>query len=186
MATNILHHPSLPPRIPAVARILSQFDRPKLEGFIAVAIELLDVVDGDPDLESDPCNEGEPEFDPQSRELVNAHPNTDPNSDAEQSAWVERLDQTKPALTHPSGYLQADEDAEDDDGDGDCTDDEPAFSAAQRRIANAGGNGPGCTISDPDAEHDGAERETWGHWLDHPAELHRGKRSGWNDGPEAA
>jgi hypothetical protein len=38
--------------MPAVARILSRFDRPKLEGFIAVAIGLLDVLDGDPDEEA--------------------------------------------------------------------------------------------------------------------------------------
>ena len=37
--------------MPAVARILSRFDRPKLEGFITVAIGLLDVLDGDPDFE---------------------------------------------------------------------------------------------------------------------------------------
>lgn len=37
--------------MPAVTRILSRFDRPELEGFIAVAIGLLDVLDGDPDVE---------------------------------------------------------------------------------------------------------------------------------------
>jgi hypothetical protein len=34
-----------------VERILSRFDRAQLEGFIAVAIDLLDVADGDNDLE---------------------------------------------------------------------------------------------------------------------------------------
>ena len=46
---------TLPPHfapMPAVMRTLSQFDRESLEGFIAVAIGLLDVVDGDPDTES--------------------------------------------------------------------------------------------------------------------------------------
>jgi hypothetical protein len=51
MATDLVHDPARPPRIPAVARILSQFDRPHLEGFITVAISLLDVLDGDADLE---------------------------------------------------------------------------------------------------------------------------------------
>lgn len=45
---------TLPPHfapMPAVMRTLSRFDRASLEGFIAVAIGLLDVVDGDPDAE---------------------------------------------------------------------------------------------------------------------------------------
>lgn len=33
----------------AVSRVLSRFDRPALEGFIAVALDLLDLADGDPD-----------------------------------------------------------------------------------------------------------------------------------------
>lgn len=52
MATGTLHeHPAALPPTPAVARILQRFNRPKLEGFIAVAIGLLDVLDGDPDCE---------------------------------------------------------------------------------------------------------------------------------------
>ncbi len=35
----------------AVSRVLARFDRPALEGFIAVALDLLDLADGDPDLE---------------------------------------------------------------------------------------------------------------------------------------
>lgn len=52
MASTVHPHPSASPSMPAVARILSQFDRPKLEGFITVAIGLLDVLDGDPDIET--------------------------------------------------------------------------------------------------------------------------------------
>lgn len=53
MASDTLHHhPAAPPPMPAVARILARFDRPRLEGFIAVAIGLLDVLDGDPDEEA--------------------------------------------------------------------------------------------------------------------------------------
>ncbi len=39
------------PRAPAAARILSQFRRVDLEGFIAVAIGVLDELDGDADVE---------------------------------------------------------------------------------------------------------------------------------------
>ena len=35
----------------AVSRVLARFDRPALEGFIAVALDLLDLADGDADLE---------------------------------------------------------------------------------------------------------------------------------------
>jgi hypothetical protein len=37
--------------MPAVARILSRYPREKLAAFIAVAIDLLDTLDGDADLE---------------------------------------------------------------------------------------------------------------------------------------
>lgn len=37
--------------MPAVARILSRFDRQQLEGFIAVAIDIADALDGDPEAE---------------------------------------------------------------------------------------------------------------------------------------
>ena len=53
MANANLHdHPAAFPPMPAVARILSRFDRGKLEGFITVAIGLLDVFDGDADEEA--------------------------------------------------------------------------------------------------------------------------------------
>jgi hypothetical protein len=37
----------------AISRVLATFDRDQLAGFIEVAIGLLDVADGDPDLEED-------------------------------------------------------------------------------------------------------------------------------------
>lgn len=37
--------------IPAVARILARFERAQLAGFIAVALDLIDTLDGDADLE---------------------------------------------------------------------------------------------------------------------------------------
>lgn len=39
------------PRMPAVARILARYDREKLEAFISVAIDLLDALDPNPDVE---------------------------------------------------------------------------------------------------------------------------------------
>ena len=43
--------PPVPPA--AISRVLARFDRPALEGFIAVALDLLDLADGDADDEED-------------------------------------------------------------------------------------------------------------------------------------
>jgi len=44
-------HPAAIPPMPAVARILARYDRRSLEAFLSVAIDLLDTMDGDPDIE---------------------------------------------------------------------------------------------------------------------------------------
>lgn len=72
MAT-LIDHPSTMPPMPAVTRILTRFDRPKLEGFVEVAIGLLDVIDGDADEEWDPRNEGEPAYDQRSFAFLNQY-----------------------------------------------------------------------------------------------------------------
>ena len=38
---------------PSIARVLSGFDREQLRAFISIGIELVDAMDGDPDLEDD-------------------------------------------------------------------------------------------------------------------------------------
>ena len=44
--------------MPAVARILARFERDQLAGFIAVALDLLDTLDGPEDAEDDdPCGQ---------------------------------------------------------------------------------------------------------------------------------
>ena len=50
-SSNAVTLPSIFPPMPAVARVLSRFDRAQLESFIAVAIDLADTLDGDPDQE---------------------------------------------------------------------------------------------------------------------------------------
>ena len=54
-----------PPPMPAVARSLVRYDRPTLESLLAVAIDLLDVMDGNPDTEANgdetDCNGAEDE-----------------------------------------------------------------------------------------------------------------------------
>jgi hypothetical protein len=50
-----------PTPLPAVTRILGRFTRPQMEGFIAVAIDLLDTLDGEADLEGEPDDASWPE-----------------------------------------------------------------------------------------------------------------------------
>ncbi len=50
-SSNAVTLPGTFPPMPAVARVLSRFDRAQLESFIAVAIDLADTLDGDPDQE---------------------------------------------------------------------------------------------------------------------------------------
>ncbi|QNG45010.1 hypothetical protein [Sphingobium yanoikuyae] len=53
-----INHPSRQPAPPAaISRILSRFSREELEGFVAIAIDLMDVADGNPDLEDGGDNE---------------------------------------------------------------------------------------------------------------------------------
>ncbi|MEP7350679.1 MAG: hypothetical protein ABI668_12130 [Sphingorhabdus sp.] len=82
--------------MPAVMRTLAQFDRTSLEGFISVAIGLLDVVDGDPDTEDN--RDGEP------------------TGDENDAAWIEwhTRRRSKPAKIIAEPFI----DNEDDEADG--------------------------------------------------------------------
>lgn len=91
MMSSALHHAASAPPMPAVARILSRFDRHHLAAFIAVAIDLLDTLDGD--------------------------------NDSEDSGDETDNDQSEEDFLDYSRF----------------------------------GNGPGCDVGDPDAEHDGRE-----------------------------
>ena len=53
----VTQHPAALAPMPAVARIMSRFDRDQLAGFVEVAISLLDVAEGDPDLEDNADDE---------------------------------------------------------------------------------------------------------------------------------
>jgi len=97
--------------MPAVMRTLAQFDRRKLEGFISVAIGLLDLIDDDSDFEGQ-CNEDEisrctdlglavraegpscPIADPGGCE----HDGREPDHDDEQETWASWMDH--PAELH--------------------------------------------------------------------------------------
>jgi hypothetical protein len=115
---------SSPLPMPAVARILSRFDREQLAAFMEVAVELIDVMEGDPELEDDDPAEA--------------------NGDEADAAWIEwhtmRGSQKRgPNLT--AGH----EDDEEDDPSGQCDED-----GVNTDLALAFSSAPGCPISDPD------------------------------------
>ena len=144
--------PATPP-MPAVARILARFEREQLAGFIAVALDLIDTLDGDPDLENATDLEDDFALSPQARGYADG-PGC-PVADAAENAWVE-WDRMRGAQKSGHNLTFGDEDAEEDDGDGDCTDDEPAFDKRSRAIANMlWGGGPGCSIADPGGGDEG-------------------------------
>lgn len=108
----------------AVSRVLATFDRDQLAGFIAVAIDLLDFADGDPDVE----------------------PNGDERGD---QAWIEWHTMRGSQKRGPS-ILAGHEDDEDNDP---LEEDDPSGQCDEDGI-NTGGmqfspSGPGCLISDP-------------------------------------
>ena len=81
--------------MPAVARILARFERDQLAGFIAVALDLLDTIDGDPDAEDNADREA-----------------TD--GDDQDQAWIEWTTMRGPQKRGPS-VLSGQEDDEEDD-----------------------------------------------------------------------
>lgn len=140
-------HPASQPNMPAVARILSRYDRESLEAFLEVALELLDTMDGNPDLEDGGDNE----------------PDGDAQGDVSWSEWHTRTLRTQRkagaemASTREIGDQEDDENddpAEEDDDSGDhASEDEPAGYRAQSRSDF----GPGCPISDPGGGNVGDE-----------------------------
>lgn len=132
-----------PPAMPAVARILSRFERSQLEGFISVAIDLLDVADGDPDAErEDPAGETVPVVD--DPEVPPEEDDGDPDleeTDAEDS-FV--LSARAVAYGSGPGCAISDPDTEHDGRE---------VTGAEDDFMEHPGTGPGCEISDPGGTH---------------------------------
>ena len=155
MATNPIGGPAAPvtlpgtlPPMPAVARILSRFDRDQLAGFIAVAIDLTDAMAGDPDLENATDLEDDHALSPQAIGYATG-PGCDV-ADSGENAWVEWT-----ALhpgTRKAGYNitagEEDDEAYGDEEDGNFAEDEECAEFAKVR------HGPGCLIADPDQAAD--------------------------------
>jgi hypothetical protein len=125
--------------------------RTALTAAIDTLVHVLDLMDGDPDLE--PIDEREPD------------------GDEADAAWIE-WHTMRGAAKHGAnacGWNEDDEDSdppEDDDGGGDCTDDEPGFDPLSRHEANVlgrriYGGGAGCAING-DRELNGDEGDYGG------------------------
>lgn len=141
---TVTRFPAVPP-MPAVARILSRYDRSTLEAFLSVAIDLLDTLDGPSDPDAPDfrlCSDGAP-GDPQDSEPAGdegdwAWPEWDRRNLAGRRAGVEADALTNCGLS---------EDDEEDDPHGVCDED-----GANTALCLLRGRGPGCLISDSDRE----------------------------------
>ena len=131
MATHapIMGAPTRAPVIPvppaAITRVLSRFDRDQLAGFITVAIDLLDVAAGDPDLEDG----GDDEL-------------TGDEGDASFPEWAGR----RTASTSPTAMQN--EDAEDCDPAEDNGDAEDNGGAEDDFGVAVESRGAGCPLAD--------------------------------------
>lgn len=117
------------PPMPAVARVLSRHGPASLAAFVTIAIDLLDLADGDPD--SEPNGDDEP---------LRA------DGDCNDSAWPEWHTLRGSMKRQPAAAI--DEDMEDDDPTGQY--DEDCYTGPL--LADLG---PGCPLSDPGEYEDG-------------------------------
>lgn len=120
------------PPMPAITRILARFTRAELHGFIAVALDLADTLDGDADSEPDDQDEVQ--------------------GDELDSSWIEWTTMRGAAKRVPN-LLVGHEDDEDDDPAGQY--DEDYYTGPRLPV-----KGAGCPVADPGGcEHDGREEE---------------------------
>ena len=150
-----------PPPIPAVARILARYDRPAIEAFIAIAIDLADTLDA-------PDDPDEPNFASRSDGLPGDPGDHERAGDDDDTGWPEWHARRSRKLAGGICEMEQDrlwmspcgvpEDAEDDDQD--CGHDEGEPDYRKRR--NRPGDGPGCSISDTDRCMAGDDRISGG------------------------
>jgi hypothetical protein len=153
MAINPIERQSQPvilpnaiPRMPAVARILARHDRGRLKAFITVAIDLLDVLDGDSDLEGE-CSEYEVSRCTDTGQPVQGNGAGCSIADAGENAWIEWSKMRGSQKCGPN-IAEVHEDAEEDDAAGQY--DEDYHSGPPTPV-----RGAGCPISDP-GEYEGS------------------------------
>ena len=133
----------------AVMRLLSRYERKELASFVAVAIDLLDLADGDPDLEGS-CDEDEiSRCTDIGRSVLTDKPGCE-IADTGENAWIE-WDQMRGSQKRGPNVASDHEDAEEDDPSGQY--DEDYYTGTPIPLVGAG-----CPIADPGGcEHDGRE-----------------------------
>ena len=128
--------PGVLPPMPAVARVLGQFDRDKLGAAIEVMIALLDLIDGDPEAEE------------------NGGDNEPSDGDDKDAAWIEWHTMSG-SQKHGHNLLagheddEQDDEPEDDDPSGVCDEDGVNTGSGEYWEYGRAYTGPGCPISDP-------------------------------------
>lgn len=142
--------PGMLPAMPAVARVLGQFDRSKLGAAIEVMIALLDLTE--PDTDAEPS--GWPE-DVRAIDREHLPDDSEAVGDEADTAWIE-WERLPGSVKRAGGHGGAhDEDDEDDDPDRGHDEGEPDFAPSRER------DGAGCSIADPGGcEHDGREPDS--------------------------
>jgi hypothetical protein len=125
--------------MPAVARILSRYDRNKVEAFIEIAIGLLDTFDGPDDPDAPDFS---PRFDGQPGDLADHEPGGDEEAGAFANGPL-RAPQRRAGMSLVKACGSEDDELGGDEADGNGTEDEDC--AWFRRFAGS----VGCPIADP-------------------------------------
>lgn len=142
--------PGVIPPMPAVARILARHPRERLEAFVSIAIDLMDVADGDSDIEPNGDDlDGTGAEDDFCEHSSDGSPGC-PVADRGEHAWIEwhtmRGSQKRgPNIARTHEDVEDDDPAEEDDHSGDIANEDEPEGFAQFR----GELGAGCPISDP-------------------------------------
>lgn len=134
------------PLIPAAARILGRYDRAKIEAFAEISIALLDLWDGDPDVENATDLEDDFALSPLALGFETARgPGCAISDGRGDQAYVE-WDKMRASQKRGPNFTAGEEDDElaGDETDGNFAEDDAAAEFAHIR------SGPGCTISDSD------------------------------------
>lgn len=152
--------PGAIPPMPAVARILARFDREQVEGFIAVALDLLDTLDR-------PFDPDEPDFTPRVDGKAGDPEDGEAVGDEGDFAWSEwhhrnATGRQAGVEANPLENCGRSEDDEDDDPAGQMDEDGINTGQAVFCLHGIAQTGPGCILSDDDVGERGTVRLVYG------------------------
>lgn len=163
-----------PPPPAAITRVLSTFDRDQLAGFVAVAIDLMDLADGDPDFEDHKLEDDFTQHadDGPGCPISDSDLGVDDDDggrdcgDRSYAEWHTLPSSARRAGRNDGKPLDArggalDEDDEDDDPAEACGDEQDG-NFTEDDFCHHGGIGPGCPFADPGEDnHDREQTEIY-------------------------